>query len=336
VPTSFKPMQRAGVASELPALLAELGVPVEPVFDGSGIDPKARSPDTKIPLDALGKLIHRASRQARTPHLGLLLGVRFTLEHHGLIGRLMRCAPTVRQALADFVSWQPGYSSGAIVYVARWGTSYAFGYGIHDRYSVGGREIYDCVGAISCRMIEELTGGKARPAEVHLSLTAVDTMPYQRLMKSKVLFGQANTCSILDSATLDFPVPTANAQERKRILDSARTLNPASPFSIRVRRVVRELLIAGEPFMDAAAERLLIHPRTLRRRLAEENLTFEALRDQVRLVVSRELLSLTDLSMGEISSAIAFSTQGAFTEAFRRWTGETPSAWRAQGAIDTA
>jgi AraC-like DNA-binding protein len=67
----------------------------------------------------------------------------------------------------------------------------------------------------------------------------------------------------------------------------------------------------------------------LRRHLAEEGITFEAVRDDVRFVLARELLALTDLPIGEISASLVFSNQTAFVRAFRRWSGSTPSQWRA-------
>ena len=41
----------------------------------------------------------------------------------------MQRAATLHQALLDFTFWQPGYSSGAIVYLHPMGGDYALGYG---------------------------------------------------------------------------------------------------------------------------------------------------------------------------------------------------------------
>jgi AraC-like DNA-binding protein len=34
------------------------------------------------------------------------------------------------------------------------------------------------------------------------------------------------------------------------------------------------------------------------------------------------------MSLAEIAFLLGFSDQSAFTRAFRRWTGDTPGAWR--------
>jgi AraC-like DNA-binding protein len=272
------------------------------------------------------------------PHLGLVLGTRFRLEHHGIIGELMRCAPTLRHALSDFVALQPGYSSGAIVYVSRWGDEYAFGYAIHARFETGRRLLYDCIVGVGCRMLDELTGGKVRPLEFHITgKPPADPALHTRLVQTKLRFDQHNTCAILNLAAMDTRLPRANAEERNRVLARLEVMMQGldTPLSMRVRRTLRGLLIAGEPSMPALAMRLDLNPRTLRRRLAQEGLTFEAVRDEVRFAVARELLELTTLSMGDISSALAFSSQGIFSDAFRRWSGTSPSQWRAQLAGET-
>jgi AraC-like DNA-binding protein len=35
--------------------------------------------------------------------------------------------------------------------------------------------------------------------------------------------------------------------------------------------------------------------------------------------------------LGQIAAALGYSEAGAFTRAFRRWSGQTPTAWRVEG-----
>jgi AraC-like DNA-binding protein len=337
-PNTVPAFQRATVLAELPVLLRELGIDPTAVFDGTGIDPDVITPDTRLPLVRIGELLEKSSRLARLPHLGLLLGMRFKLRHHGIIGRFMQYAPTLRHALADFIALQPGYSSGAIVYVSRWDNDYAFGYAFHHRFETGRRQFYDCVMAIGWRMLEELTCGRARPIEFHLcGRQPAEPAVYSRFIKTTLRFDQHNTCAILDAAAMDTPLPLSDGEQRSRVLAELELMMKGLevPLSVQVRRTLRGLLMAGDPSMTVVASRLKMHPRQLRRHLAIEGLTFKALRDEVRFAVARELLELTTLSMGDVSSALAFSTQGTFSDAFCRWAGKSPSLWREQFAVET-
>jgi AraC-like DNA-binding protein len=40
------------------------------------------------------------------------------------------------------------------------------------------------------------------------------------------------------------------------------------------------------------------------------------------------LLQDTQVPLGQIAAALGYSEASAFTRAFRRWSGETPTAWR--------
>ncbi len=45
-------------------------------------------------------------------------------------------------------------------------------------------------------------------------------------------------------------------------------------------------------------------------------------------MIARQLLEDTVMPLGEIAAALGYSEASAFTRAFRRWSGETPKAWR--------
>ena len=69
--------------------------------------------------------------------------------------------------------------------------------------------------------------------------------------------------------------------------------------------------------------------RTLRRRfVAATGLTWLDYRRQARLLHALTLLATTDLSVLDVATASGFDSVSSFGRAFRRTTGETPSAYR--------
>ena len=68
--------------------------------------------------------------------------------------------------------------------------------------------------------------------------------------------------------------------------------------------------------------------RTLQRRLAEQGESFQALTDQARHAAAASLLRSQAYSVVEVAFITGFADQSAFTRAFKRWTGETPAAFR--------
>ncbi|MFT7560358.1 MAG: AraC-like DNA-binding protein [Flavobacteriales bacterium] len=80
--------------------------------------------------------------------------------------------------------------------------------------------------------------------------------------------------------------------------------------------------------IDAIAEELRLSKRTLQRRLQQQEISFAELRDQVRFHFAIDLLVKQHLSVDKISTILDFSDRTSFTNAFKRWTGLSPSTFR--------
>jgi AraC-like DNA-binding protein len=99
-----------------------------------------------------------------------------------------------------------------------------------------------------------------------------------------------------------------------------------------VRRVLRSALLK-DPYLATEVARLFaMHPRTFSRHLAAEGATFQKLVDEIRFEIARHLLANTGKSPSQVATVLRFSEPSAFTRAFRRWSGQPPSAWQASHA----
>ena len=72
-----------------------------------------------------------------------------------------------------------------------------------------------------------------------------------------------------------------------------------------------------------------VSERTLQRRLAEDGRSFTDVLEEFRREESARLLCDRKLALTEIATRLGYAEQTSFTRAFRRWTGSTPGAWRA-------
>lgn len=103
----------------------------------------------------------------------------------------------------------------------------------------------------------------------------------------------------------------------------ARVAN-ASSFTGQVARLVSDALGAGIPTLAVVAARLGVSERTARRRLSDEGSRFEALVVEVQRERAKVLLrGATPLR--DVAFALGFADPTAFSRAFRRWTGRSPS-----------
>ena len=91
---------------------------------------------------------------------------------------------------------------------------------------------------------------------------------------------------------------------------------------------IAKLLSGGVPQLSEVAATLAMGPRTLQRRLSERGKTYQALVDEARRQLAQQLVSGSRYSLSEIAFLTGFSEQSAFTRAFKRWSGQTPGAYR--------
>lgn len=84
------------------------------------------------------------------------------------------------------------------------------------------------------------------------------------------------------------------------------------------------------PDLDAVAQQLHMSPQTLRRHLREEGSSFQELKDHLRRDLAIYHLGRDELAIQDIAEQLGFSEPSAFHRAFKKWTGLTPGAYRAQ------
>lgn len=96
-----------------------------------------------------------------------------------------------------------------------------------------------------------------------------------------------------------------------------------------LRRVLRTELLKDNCSAVTVARLFSMHRRTLHRHLHMEGLAFRQIANEVRFEIACDLLANTDMTLSQIAASLKYSEPSAFTRAFRRWSGQTPSVWRA-------
>ena len=84
----------------------------------------------------------------------------------------------------------------------------------------------------------------------------------------------------------------------------------------------------GSLSMDEVGRNLGISRQTLYRRLKEESVTFAEVHDDLRQRMARDYLTTRKVSVNETAYLLGFSEASSFVRAFKRWTGQSPTAFR--------
>jgi AraC-like DNA-binding protein len=99
----------------------------------------------------------------------------------------------------------------------------------------------------------------------------------------------------------------------------------------RVTAVIIDMLPSGGVADEKVAEQLNMSVRSLQRRLKEARTTFRTLLEAVRKDLAATYVRDPDIELGEVAFLLGFSDQSAFSRAFKRWTGCSPSEARKSG-----
>ncbi|BFM49395.1 AraC family transcriptional regulator [Marinomonas sp. THO17] len=106
------------------------------------------------------------------------------------------------------------------------------------------------------------------------------------------------------------------------------------PVDISIASDVRALLnrafADGFPDIDEVAKSLYMSRRTLIRRLEKEGTSFQEIKDRMRQDRASYWLLQEAIPIAMVSEKVGFSDAAVFARAFRRWTGLSPTQYRAQ------
>ncbi len=321
--------QRVGALVEVPRVLSELGQDPSTVLAAADIDGEALGdPEGSLSFDEVGRLFRACINSTRCQHFGLLAGKRAGTSSLALVGRLMRNAPTLKQAIIDLCTNQPRYVRGSVVYLVIQNDTAFWGYGIHHPGMDAVEHYSEAAIAVGANMLRELVG--ALPDGVLLARREPpDLDPYRRFYGVTPQFEAEQNALVFAKSLLATPVRGADKKVResleKAVADYWALKEPS--IAEQVSRVLRAKVVFGEALLENVAEDLSIHPRTLNRRLLAEGKNFRDLLNEARFEVARQLLSVTNVEVTAIAQALGYAHLSGFTRAFERWSGVPPSKW---------
>ena len=324
--------QRVGLLVELPPLLSDLDQDPSTVCANAGIDGAAlRDPESTLSFDEVGRLFRACVEETQCQHFGLLLGQRSATRSLALVGRLMRNAPTLKQAMMDLCTNQPRYVRGSVVYLVIRNDAAFWGFGVHHPGMEAVEHVSEAAISVGVSMMRELVG--RRPDQVLLARRPPpDLDPYQRLLGVIPQFEAEQNAIVFSTDLLASPILGANQKQREALEKTVATYWALKEPNIveQVNRILRARVIFGDASLANVASVLSMHPRTLNRRLLAEGKSFRDLLSEARCEVARQLLSVTTMKITAIAQALGYANPSAFTRAFERWSGMPPSAWPRQ------
>jgi AraC-like DNA-binding protein len=169
------------------------------------------------------------------------------------------------------------------------------------------------------------------PLEIHFTHDEPSyRAEYDRIFQVPITFGSTSNAMRIDPEFLTLRQPPTNRYVFGVLSERAQALLKSLDGAKTARGRVESLLIPelhkGEPSIERVAEQLGTSRQTLYRKLKAEGVNFEKLLDELRHKMALHYLNGKKVSVNETAYLVGFSDPSAFSRAFKRWTGTSPSA----------
>ena len=293
-------------------------------------------PDARVPLEAVHSMLDRGVERTRDEGLGLTLGYSMCLGAGGLFDYGMQTAATVRDAVVFAERYMSLLSEPLHVGFEILGSRAAVRLECETDWPKAAADF-----ASSAWYKLHVVGQV--PAAAHVECWFPHSSPanlgvYERVFQGAALrFNAPFRGLAFDKSYERAPRPGADPALHSMIrarLDSALgQIGRTRTMTTAVRRLVvqemsRENALSESALAERVATAMHMSRRTLSRRLEQEGTSFVAVADAVRREMALGYVLDRRLELTEVAFLLGFSHVESFHRAFKRWTGETPVAYR--------
>lgn len=290
------------------------------------------NPDTRIPLSQGLKFLRNIEKVTLNPESALRVGCAYPINLFGLYGYALMSAASLRKAL------QLAYK-----YVE---LSFAF---LEHEFQVEGDTAIMSMSSVlyddkELEMIAErelaatfmIVKGLLEKDDF---LTGVKIAHAPRFSKS--VYEKVFNCPVefnCDAYQLQFPYDLLDLPLLHSDSDTAALCIEKCEISkarldqqFTIVEEIEEHLLANPgrfPGVETMADMLNLSGRTLRRRLQDQGTRYQRIVDNIRFRLAKEYLETTSLTIEQIALSLDYSDTANFSNAFKRWAGESPQQYR--------
>jgi AraC-like DNA-binding protein len=269
------------------------------------------------------------------PALGFQLGLQYNLATFGTWGFALRTSRTLRDAVDRAMRYLP--LSTAYCRVFQFQDQGRFGIGMdasgiphHLRQFLLERDM-----ATAIQLLRELSLASIDILTLTFrELPAEDAGMIEQLCGVRPENPAGENAILIEAGLAEQPLSTYDPHLVRMLEDQCRQRLARLTTNSLADQVRQKLHGAPglEASLDEIARALALSPRSLRRKLDQENTSFRTLVEDERRQLALQLLSNTHMKLDELAIHLGYTDTGSFTRAFRRWMGCSPGEYRQQNS----
>ena len=338
-PTNTAPLDERIYPSYKLAVLADVlqeqGVSVEKTLYGTDISPDSLySSDTRISRGQLLKAYSNALSLSDEPGLGLKLGRRLRVGEYGMYGYALMSSRTLRDALAFAIKYHQLATPTVRMSLLQDDDDNIAIFLMEDiTFDQAIVEFNLSVQfALVLSLFEDMLGEDFEFQKILCSFKKPsDSALYEEILGCEVIFNAPRNELRFDEWWLGKTLHRANPITAELLAKTCdELLSKIHQSEDVVQQVIREVtkILEDGPSIEDVATNLNMSSRTLRRRLAEHNASYQQILQDVRRQIAIAYLRDTHMTVDDIAARVGFADSANFRQAFKRWTGNPPSHYR--------
>lgn len=314
------------------------GADADALIQAVGLDPdRLQHPDERVPIAQVQALWREAIAATGDPHLDLRLGELINPLSMGVLAYVLMHSPTLGRALEKLFQYQEIVCNAILTSGRRDGSWYELVLRLSSPEIIRADYALNSEVSVYLAAFRALTGRPFEASEIRFAYShPPDTHEHERIFTpARLHFDAPETVLRFSADWLDVPILNANPglfplfeQHADDLLRGLRQPR----LSDRVKTELVRRLRGEEPTLAGVADHLAMGVRTLQLHLREEGLSYQQLLDEVRRELAVRHLREPHLSTTDIAYLLGFAEPSVFFRSFKRWTGQTPGAFRAQAA----
>lgn len=159
---------------------------------------------------------------------------------------------------------------------------------------------------------------------------------YQHIFRCPVYFDQPMSAIVASPEMLNHRLRQPDVNLREALEQHAqmalRSLKETYSVADQVRALLRAMLADGSPRKEFVADQMGMNVRTLHRKLADEDQSYQQILDDLRYELAERYLKESDYAIEEIARKLGFTESRSFIRYFKGHVGLTPGEFRHQTA----
>lgn len=320
----------SGVLKGLTDTAKELAIDLEPFLARNHIQPNTLNSDRGvIRFASVVDLLEDIAVNTKTEDFGLRLGITQPPLSFGLLTEIIKSSRNIGDALNNAQRHAHVYNQAA-----HWSLRIDNGEAILSRHVkvMYPRRISQHLSlsiAIMYKAMKRFCGESWQPKSFHFTQSPpIKSDLYRVFFRAPLYFNSDFTGMVFDKSTLGIPIPSSNPALLKILIQHLETDN-STYLEARLKNFIRSQIGTGFNRLNFFARHVGVHPRTVQRMLAAENLSFREILSEIKCDIAQHYLINSSNSLAEISFILGYENVSAFSRAFTRETkGISPSQFR--------